>query len=148
EEMNYYRLPTFIQFIQSHLIFLEKYETIPPKEIFNYYNSRSYEIKSRELWLIKEEVDPTVDELGEIKAMYPYDVVFVTQEQLQKAIEKQYLDIVYMHKVGLGANKKGDYVVKFIFTADGELYYYDQYFVEPVKSPEGFSEKDIRRIDR
>jgi len=147
EEKMYYRMLTFVQFLQHHLEFIEKYESIPPKEIFNYYNSRTHNIPDKELWLLKEDLAEEINNIAKIKMNYPFEVVIVTPEQLQMGIEKQYLDIAFLHKVGPGDNKEGKSVIKYIFSTDGELYYFDQYDIS-AKLPEGLSIRDLKRFTK
>lgn len=144
EEDNYlYKLGGILLFMQNHVKYASEHPGIIPKLI---NKNSGIDIKTKELWLLKEELPSNFNTLEKIKTVYPYTVKLVTKEEIKKAIEDKNPNIVYLHKVGPEGTIAGGKCWKFLVTAnDGEVLYYDGQKVD-ANNPDAFLEKDFKAI--
>lgn len=144
EEDNYlYKLGGILLFMQSHVKYFSEHSNIKPTLI---NKDSGTDIKTKELWLLKEELPANFNTIEKIKIVYPYTVKLVTKEEIKKAIEDKNPNVVYLHKVGPEGNIAGGKCWKFLVTAnDGEVLYYDGQKVD-ANNPDAFLEKDFKAI--
>lgn len=108
------------------------------KDIFNNY---SREVKTKELWLTKEDLSSPVNTAEKIKNIYPYKVSITSEEKIQQAIDERREDVVFLHKVACKST-----CIKFIISChDGKLLYGDYHSISG-KEPDGFLPKDFKAL--
>jgi hypothetical protein len=143
EDTWIYKLGGILQFMQSHVKYASDHPSITPKLI---NKDSGTDIKTKELWLLKEELPADFNTIEKIKAVYPYTVKLVTKEEITKAIADKNPNVVYLHKVGPAGTLVGGKCWKFLVTAkDGEVLYYDGHTVTTT-NPDAFLEKDFKAI--
>ena len=112
------------------------------KDIFNNYSS---EVKTKELWLTKNDLSSSVNTIEKIKNIYPYKVTITSEEAIRQAIDEKRNDVVFLHKVGT-SNIRNAICFKFIINcSDGKLLYGDYHTISS-KEPNGFLSKDFEGL--
>jgi hypothetical protein len=113
------------------------------KDIFNNY---SHEVKTKELWLTKNDLSPLVNTQEKIKNNYPYKVLITSEEAIKQAIDEKRNDVVFLHKVG-NPEIRNAVCFKFVINcSDGKLLYGDYHTVS-TKEPNGFLPKDFKALE-
>ena len=147
---HYYVLPVMIRFFQNHIQNLQEHRFGIALRKLKYYHKNLPDIrKKKELWLEKASLAPSVDKAAEIEDIYAHDYEIVERSQIEKAIQEQKEDVVFLHKVG-PRNEKGwiGRCYKMIFgTENGKLYFYKYHTISD-KHPDGFLPKDFKRLKR
>lgn len=147
EEFWVYKIESLVRFMQTHIHNMRDNPGMIKKNIFEYYNEFSKDIKQKTLYLVKDEVSPEVNTIAKIKQVYPYRVEFVTREEIEDAIENRTEDVVYLHKVGPQGTRLRARCYKIIIGAkDANFYYFDYHWVKKGKNFDGFLEKDFKKI--
>ena len=147
EEFWVYKIESLVRFMQTHIHNMRDNPGMIKKNIFEYYNDFSKDIKQKTLYLVKDEVSPEVNTVAKIKQVYPYRVEFVTREEIEEAIENRTEDVVYLHKVGPQGTRLRARCYKIIIGAkDANFYYFDYHWVKKGKNFDGFLEKDFKKI--
>jgi hypothetical protein len=112
------------------------------KDIFNNYSS---EVKTKELWLTKNDLSSSVNTIEKIKNIYPYKVTITSEEAIRQAIDEKRNDVVFLHKVG-NSEIRNAMCFKFIINcSDGKLLYGDYHTISS-KEPDGFLPKDFNAL--
>ncbi len=143
EENYLYKIGGILTFMQSHVKYASEHSSITPKLI---NKDSGINIKTKELWLLKEELPSNFNTIEKIKTVYPYTVKLVTKDEIKKAIEEKNPNVVYLHKVGPEGTITGGKCWKFLVTAkEGEVLYYDGHKVD-ASNPDAFLEKDFKSI--
>ena len=144
DESSYlYKIGGLLLFMQTHV----KYTNSHPSNKLSLTNKDSgTDIKTKELWLLNEELPANFNTPEKIKTEYPYKVKLVTKDDIKKAIEDKNPNVVYLHKVGPEGTMSGGKCWKFLITAsNGEVLYYDGQTID-ASNPDAFLEKDFKAI--
>jgi len=143
EETYLYKLGGILIFMQNHVIYASEHPSIVPKLI---NKDSGIDIKTKELWLLKDELPSNFNTIEKIKTVYPNTVKIVTKEDIKKAIEDKNSKVVYLHKVGPNGTLVGGKCWKFLVTAnEGEVLYYEGHKVD-ASNQDAFLEKDFKSI--
>jgi hypothetical protein len=147
EEGGYaYKLGILVRFIQNHAKLIREHPEIVSANVFKHYNDNIRSIKDKTLYLLKEELAPTVNSMAKIKKIYPYKFEIVTPEDIEKAITDRNPDVVFLHKVGPEGTKTNARCYKVIIgAADANFYYFDYHKISD-KAPDGFLESDFKSL--
>jgi hypothetical protein len=126
-EENYtYKIEGLIRFMQNHINLIDKTPTLIKNNIFNYYNKNTKDIKTKELWVVENDLEKTTRALAQIRKNYAYTVKVVNAESIEKAIAEKNPNVVYLHKVGPDGTRLQARCYKIILGAgDDQIYYYD-----------------------
>jgi len=146
DESTYlYKLGGLLIFMQTHV----KYASEHPNSKLTLINKDSKtDIKTKELWLLKEELPADFNTVEKIQTVYPYTVKLVTKEEINKAIADKNPNVVYLHKVGPAGTITGGKCWKFLVTAkEGEVLYYDSHTISDTE-PDVFLKKDFKAISK
>ena len=146
EESYIYKLSAFVQIIQDHVKMIESTPTVNKVNVIHQYNKHSYEIKEKELYVIKDELDKDINTEAEFKKIYPYKFKFVTREAIEEAIDNKTQNIVFMHKVGPEGTQRKARCWKTMITADDSRLLYFNYHMISSKNRDGLLVKDLKKI--
>jgi hypothetical protein len=125
---------------------IKEHPEIISANVFNYYNDNIRDIRGKTLYLLEEELAPSVNTESKIKKVYPYKFEIVTMEDVEQAIKERNPDVVFLHKVGPEGTKKDARSYKIIIgAADANFYYFDYHKISD-KNPDGFLETDFRKL--
>ncbi len=147
EEFWVYKMESLVRFLQSHVQNMKNNPDMIKKNIFQYYNENTKDIKQKTLYLVKDEVAPNISSESKIKKIYPYKVKFVTREEIEEAITTRAEDVVYLHKVGPQGTRLRARCYKIIIGAkDANFYFFDYHWVEKGKNFDGILDKDFKKM--
>jgi hypothetical protein len=147
EEFWAYKMESLVRFMQTHIQNMRDNPDMIKKNIFEYYNEFTKDIKQKTLYLVKDEVAPDINTEAKIKQVYPYKVKFVTREEIEEAITNRDPEVVYLHKVGPQGTRLRARCYKIIIGAkDANFYYFDYHWVEKGKNFDGFLDDDFKKL--
>jgi len=147
DEDNYlYKLTALIQIIQNHIHFVESTPGLTDINVTKKINDNAYQLKDKELYVIKDELTKAINTEAKFKSLYPYAFKFVTREELEKAIDEKKANIAFLHKVGPeGTKRKARCYNTIIGSKDAEMYYFSYHMIND-KYKDGLLEKDLKKI--
>ena len=147
EEDRYaYKLGILVRFLQNHAKLIREHPEIISANVFKHYNDNIKDIREKTLYLLEEELAPSVNSEARIKKVYPYKFEIVTMEDIEQAIKDRDPNIVFLHKVGPEGTKLDARSYKVIIgAADANFYYFDFHKISD-KNPDGFLESDFRNL--
>ncbi len=149
EEFWVYKMEALVRFMQSHAQNMRDNPDMIKKNIFEYYNEFTKDIKQKTLYLVKDEVAPNIDSEAKIKKIYPYKVKFVTREEIEEAITNRDDNVVFLHKVGPQGTRLRARCYKIIIGAkDANFYYFDYHWVEKGKNFDGILDADFKKMNK
>ena len=147
EEFWTYKMEALVRFMQTHVQNMKDNPGMVKKNIFEYYNENTKDIKQKTLYVVKDEVAPNVDTEAKIKKIYPYKVKFVTREEVEEAITNRDPEVAFLHKVGPQGTRLRARCYKIIIGAqDANFYYFDYHWVEKGKNFDGILDKDFKQM--
>lgn len=149
EDQDYtYKLAAFIRFIKKHVEMIKADPKLISKTPLVYYNKNIKSLANKTLYLIKEDMQKSLQTEAAVKKLYPYKFKFVTQEEVAAAIDKGEKDVVFLHKVGPAIAKYSTRCFKIIMGADdSEIYYFDWHNIDK-KSPDRLLESDLKKMSK
>jgi hypothetical protein len=112
------------------------------KDIFSNY---SYEVKTKELWVTKNDLSSSVNTIEKIKPIYPYKVVITSEQLIQQAIDEKKHNVAFLHKVGNATVRNATCLKLIINCADGKLLYGDYHSIS-TKEPDGLLPGDFKAL--
>ena len=146
EERYAYKLAILVRFLQNHAKLLKAHPEIISANVFKHYNDNIKDIREKTLYLLQDELAPSVSSEARIKKVYPYKFKIVTMEDIEQVIKDRNPDIVFLHKVGPEGTKLDARCYKVIIgAADANFYYFDYHKISD-KNPDGFLESDFRKL--
>lgn len=147
EEDRYaYKLAILVRFLQNHAKLLKEHPEIISANVFKYYNDNIKDIKDKTLFLLEEELAPSVNTEAKIRKVYPYKFQLVTPEDIEKVIKDRNPDVVFLHKVGPEGTKLNARCYNVIIgAADANFYYFDYHKISD-KNPDGFLSSDFKNL--
>jgi hypothetical protein len=146
EERYAYKLAILVRFLQNHAKLLKEHPEIISANVFKHYNDNIKDIKGKTLYLLEDELAPSVNSEARIKKVYPYKFKIVTMEDIEQAIKERNPDIVFLHKVGPEGTKLDARCYKVVIgAADANFYYFDYHKISD-KNPDGFLESDFKNL--
>lgn len=148
EDSYTYKLESLIRFAQNHIRMLDENPQLIKSNIFDYYNKNRKETKTKELWLLEQDIEPNIRSQSEVRKLYPHPFKIVTKDDLEKAIAEKNENIVYLHKVGPEGTRLQARCYKILIGAGDDQFYYFNYHMinRNKKRGDGFLPKDFKKI--
>ena len=100
EDSYNYKLGILVRFIQNHIKLIYEHPEVISANIFKYYNDNKGDVKTKTLYLIPEELEPSINSKARISKIYPYSFKLVTSDDIREAIKNRDESVVFLHKVG------------------------------------------------
>lgn len=148
EDSYNYKLGILVRFIQNHIKLIYEHPEIISANIFKYYNDNKGDVKTRTLYLIPDELEPSINSKARISKIYPYSFKLVAPEDIREAIKNRDNSVVFLHKVGPEGTRLDARCYKVLIGAgDANFYYFDYHMIND-KKPDGFLEEDLKKIAR
>lgn len=148
EDSYNYKLGILVRFIQNHIKLIYEHPEIISANIFKYYNDNKGDVKTKTLYLIPEELEPSINSKARISKIYPYKFKLVTSDDIKEAITNRDESVVFLHKVGPEGTRLDARCYKILIGAgDANFYYFDYHMIND-KKPDGFLEEDLKKIAR
>jgi hypothetical protein len=143
-----YKLGLILSFIQKHAKMISEDPSTTGRQYLKYYNKYVPEVSKKTILVKKEDLSPDISTIESIKAIYPYDIKIVTEDDIVDAITKKTSNTLILHKVGPVGEWKTGYCFKMLIgTDDANMYYYNHHLIDK-KSPNGLLESDLKRLAR
>jgi hypothetical protein len=149
DDLSYsYKLGPILQFMQNHAKMISDDPSLTGRKYLKYYNKNVPEVNKKTILVMKEDLSSEISTTESIKAIYPYAIKIVTEDEIIDAIDKKSPNTLILHKVGPVGQWKTGYCFKMLFGADdSNLYYYNQHMVDS-KNGNGLLESDLKRLAR
>jgi hypothetical protein len=148
EESYNYKLGILVRFIQNHIKLIYEHPEIISANIFKYYNDNKGDVKTKTLYLIPDELEPSINSKARISKIYPYSFRLVTSEDIKEAIKNRDGSVVFLHKVGPEGTRLDARCYNVLIGAGDANFYYFDYHMITDKKPDGFLEEDLKKIAR
>jgi hypothetical protein len=147
EEFWVYKIESLVRFLQTHIQNMKNNPDMIKKNIFQYYNENTKDIKQKTLYLVKDEVAPNINTEAKLKKIYPFKTKFVTREEIEEAITNRDENVVYLHKVGPQGTRLRARCYKIIIGAENaNFYFFNYHWVEKGKNFDGILDKDFKKM--
>ena len=149
DDLGYgYKLGPILSFMQKHAKLISEDPSLTGRKYLKYYNKFVPEVNKKTILVKKEDLSPSISTIEKIKALYPYDIKIVSEDEIVEAIKKKAPNTLILHKVGPVGHRKTGYCFKMLIgTDDANMYYYDQHMIDE-KNPNGLLESDLKRLAR
>jgi hypothetical protein len=142
------RLGIILAFMQKHAKLISDDPSLTGRKYLKYYNVNAPEVVKKTILVREEDLSPAVSTTEAIKAIYPFAIKIVTEEEIVKAINEKTPNTLILHKVGpVGENRAGYCFKMLIGVDDAQMYYYSQHMYK-ADSPNGLLESDLKRLAR
>lgn len=146
EDSYNYKLGILVRFIQNHVKLIYERPEIISANIFKHYNDNKGDVKTKTLYLIADELEPSINSRARISKIYPHGFTLVTREDIKDAITNRDENVVFLHKVGPEGTRLDARCYKVLIGAgDANFYYFDYHMIND-KRPDGFLENDLKKI--
>lgn len=147
EDSYVYKIEGIIRFMQNHIKLIDQNPTLIKKNIFDYYNKNTKDVKNKELWVVEDDLEKETRELAKIRKNYAYTVKVVTADNIEKAIAEKNPNVIYLHKVGPSGTRLQARCYKILLGAsDDQMYYFD--FHDSKSDGDGFLGSDFKKVGR
>jgi hypothetical protein len=150
EDDNEYgdRLGIILAFMQKHAKLISEEPSLTGRKYLKYYNVNAPEVMKKTILVKEEDLSPDISTIEAIKAIYPFPLKIVSEEEIVQAINEKSPNTLILHKVGpVGENKAGYCFKMLIGVDDAQMYYYSQHMYKAT-SPNGLLESDLKRLAR
>ena len=143
-----YKLGVILAFMQKHAKLISDDPSLTGRKYLKYYNVNAPEVMKKTILVREEDLAPEISTIKAIKAIYPYDVKIVPEEEIEKAIAEKAPNTLILHKVGPVGERNSGYCFKMLIGADdADTYYYSQHMID-AKNSNGLLESDLKRLAR
>ncbi len=144
----YYKLGIALVYMQRHIQWLRENPNVEDKVLLNHYKSSKKNTKDKILYLLKSEMAKDINTVQQIKQVYSGEVKFVTQAEIEDAVNRKDGDILLLHLVAPAKAVRGSVVTKMILDAkNAEIYYFDFHRVKGKKQPNKFLKSDFKKME-
>jgi len=146
DESYNYKLGILVRFIQNHIKLIYEHPEIVSSNVFKHYNDNKGDVKKKNLYLIADELDKSVNSPARISKVYPHNFTIVTREDIKDVIYNRDEQVVFLHKVGPEGTRLNARCYKILIGAsDANFYYFDYHMIDD-KKPDGFLASDFKKI--
>ncbi len=142
-----YKLPAFIRFILKHVETMRANPSLISETPLLMYNKNSQSLASKTLFLVKSDLEKSIQTEGAIRKVYPYNFRLVNESEVREALENKEPDVVILHKVGPENNRKTRCYKMLMGADDSQIYYFDYHNIS-LKAPDALLEKDLKKMGR
>ncbi|HUX95179.1 MAG TPA: hypothetical protein VMV47_05540 [Bacteroidales bacterium] len=143
-----YKFGAILQFMQKHAQMISDDPSLTGRKYLKYYNDNIPKVRTRTILIKEEDLAPEISTIDKIKAIYPYDVKIVSEEEIFKAIQEKTPNTLILHKVGPREEKNAGLCFKMLIgTDDSDMYYYHQHKIKD-SDPNGLLADDLKRLSK
>lgn len=142
------RLGIILAFMQKHARLISDDPSLTGRKYLKYYNVNAPEVPKKTILVKEEDLAPEISTMDAIKAIYPFAVKIVSEDEIVRAIKDNTPNTLILHKVGPVGEIKAGLCFKMLFGVDdGVLYYWAQHRFND-RNPNGLLESDLNRLAR
>lgn len=148
DDLEYgYKLGAVLLFMQNHARLIAENPVMIGRRFLSYYNRYTPDIKNRKILATEADLSAGLT-IDKIKAVYPYDLEIVSEDEIVIAIREKVPNTLILHKVGPAGDANAGFCYKMLIgTDDSGLYYYDQHKIDK-NNPNGLLPSDLKRFIR
>jgi len=149
DEENYaYKMGTLLRFMQQHVELLIADPARVSQNVFQMYNQNMAGLSEKTLYLVQDEIEPSIASEAGLRSVYPHPFQIVEREEIKEIIMKGDENAAFLHKVGPEGKKQSARVYKAIVgVSDAQFYYYNHHKAS-AKKPDAILFSDFKRIAR
>jgi hypothetical protein len=141
-----YKFGAILLFMQKHAKMISDDPSLTGRKYLKYYNVNIPKVKDKTILIKEEDLSPEISTIDKIKAIYPYKVEIVKEEDIVKAIQEKTPNTLILHKVGPREEKNAGLCFKMLIgTDDSDMYYYHQHKISK-SDPNGLLPDDLKRL--
>ncbi len=123
ETVYLYKIPALIKMIQYQMDIAFNNKITSPQSLINHHNQYRKEIRSKELWLLYEELTDEVNSGDKLKKAGIINVKIKSKDELEEAIEKG-SDILFIHAISPNKeNTNGKMWLIVISAKEGKVFF-------------------------
>lgn len=141
-----YAIGPIVLFIQEHVKNIQNKYLMISMSTLKYYNLNTRKINNNKLLIDTTDIAPQLRDPNFFRENYSGIFEFMTEEKMEKAIDGNDPDILFLHVVKPPYEMDKGRIFKLILGADGQLYYYNYHYIDEEEYP-GFLAGDLKRID-
>jgi hypothetical protein len=143
-----YKLGAILAFMQKHAQMISDDPSLTGRKYLKYYNKYIPEVHTKTILVKQEDLCPEIATIDNIKAIYPYKIEIVNEDDIVKAIFNKAPNTLILHKVGPVGERYSGYCFKMLIgTDDSNMYYYNQHMIDKT-NPNGLLPADLKRLSR
>jgi hypothetical protein len=143
-----YKLDIILAFMQKHAQLISDDPSLTGRKYLKYYNVNAPEVVKKTILVKEEDLAPEIGSMEAIKAIYPFSIKIVSEDEIVDAITAKAPNTLILHKVGpVGEGNKGYCFKMLIGTDDADMYYYNQHLINDNR-PNGLLDSDLKRLAR
>lgn len=143
-----YKFGAILQFMQKHAQMISEDPSLTGRKYLKYYNTNIPKVKTKTILIKEEDLSADISTIDKIKAIYPYDIQIVGEEEIVKAIQEKTPNTLILHKVGPREEKNAGLCFKMLIgTDDSDMYYYHQHKIKDSNS-NGLLADDLKRLSK
>ena len=141
-----YKFGAILMFMQKHAKMISEDPSLTGRKYLKYYNNNIPKIKNKTILVKQEDLSTEISTIEKIKALYPYKIEIVSEEDIVKAIQEKTPNTLILHKVGPVEKKNAGLCFKMLIgTDDSDMYYYHQHKISN-SDPNGLLPDDLKRL--
>jgi hypothetical protein len=149
EDIEYgQRLGIILAFMQKHAKLISDDPSLTGRKYLKYYNVNAPEVVKKTILVKEEDLAPEISTAEAIRAIYPFPVKIVSEDEIVKAINEKTPATLILHKVGPVADIKAGLCFKMLFGVDDAVLYYWAQHRFNNRNPNGLLESDLNRLAR
>jgi hypothetical protein len=134
--------------MQKHAKLISDDPSLTGRKYLKYYNVNAPEVIKKTILVKEEDLAPEISTIEAIRAIYPFPVKIVSEDEIVKAINEKTPATLILHKVGPVGDIKAGLCFKMLFGVDDAvLYYWGQHRFND-RNPNGLLESDLNRLAR
>lgn len=147
DDLEYsYKLGAILAFMQKHAQMISEDPSLTGRKYLKYYNKYIPDVHTKKILVKKEDLDPELSSIDNIKSIYPNEIEIVEEDEIVKAIENKAPNTLILHKVGPVGDRNSGYCFKMLIgTDDSNMYYYNQHMIDK-SNPNGLLSADLKRL--
>lgn len=142
-----YKIPAILMFFQTYLEYISTHSEIKTFEDYlKYCNGFNTEVGEKELWVLKEDIDPELTE-ERLSEIYEGEIKIVTEGELQENIRKQALDFSFVHRISSNKPTYENVCKLYVLTADGACLFFTE-FISNEKNPCYLRQEHLKKFKK
>ena len=141
-----FAIEPMVLFVQDHVRNIQDKYLMLSMSTLKYYNLNTRKINNNKLLIDTTDIAPELRDRDVFREQYRGVFEFMPTEKIEKAIEGNDPDVLFLHVVKPLYEADKGRIFKMVFGADGQLYYYNYHYLDDETFP-GFLPGDVKRID-
>lgn len=146
EEDYAYKTSLLVRFIQSHIIVCSEHPDLNERSIVRFYNNQPDLLADKKLYVLREELDPSISQKTAFAKDYKGEFEIVDKETIELLIDNADPNAAILHLIKPRNSSGLDRCFKIVVgTGNARMYYYDMH---PIKKNKGATllKSDLKKM--